>query len=207
MSRLRHCNRSRASLRRFHATIGSNICPERGSGCSVWRKSWTRGTFSCCCRGHHSQRSRHVCMNLPASNSPCHAQFFPADRTGTATHQSSCGHIAFHSARVHSLLASRTHGISRPLVSKPSRGEPLRALRAVRVRGKRKGICRAARQTTASRTFRRPAAPVQAAALRQRTQRLVAHPAFTVRPAPADFPVWGRWRFEPKLQQTSLFLL
>src|SRR5262249_13392877 len=139
MSRLRHCNRSRASLRRFHATIGSNICPERGSGCSVWRKSWTRGTFSCCCRGRHSHRSRHVSIICASANPPGTPHFFPADRTGTATHQSSCGHIAFHSARVHSLLASRTHGISRPLVSKPSRGEPLRALRAVRVRVERKG--------------------------------------------------------------------
>src|SRR5262249_38178313 len=67
---LRHCNRCRTSLPRLHATIGSNICPEPRSGCSVWRQSWTRGTFSCCCRDHHSRCSRHACMNLPASNSP-----------------------------------------------------------------------------------------------------------------------------------------
>src|SRR5262249_47585299 len=115
--------------------------------------------------------------------------------------------IAFHSAWAHSLLAPRTYRISRPLVSKPSRGEPLRALRAVRVRGERKGIRRAARQTIASGAFRWPAAPIQAAPLREPAQRLVAHPAFAVRPTPADFPVWGRWRFQPKLQQTSLFLL
>src|SRR5262249_49335876 len=67
---LRHCNRCRTSLPRLHATIGSNICPEPRSGCSVWRQSWSRGTFSCCCRDHHSRCSRHACMNLPASNSP-----------------------------------------------------------------------------------------------------------------------------------------
>src|SRR5262249_55206081 len=109
--------------------------------------------------------------------------------------------------RVHSRLASRTHEISRPLAAKLGGGESLRTLRAVRVRAERKGIRRAARQATAPRTFRRPAAPLQAAPLRERAQRLVAHSALTVRSTPADFSIWGRWRFEPKLQQTSLLLL
>src|SRR5262249_58165448 len=125
-------------------------------------------------------RCSHCFCDLQFALSP--PNFFPADRTRTATHQSSCRHIAFHSAGVHPLLASRTYGISRPLVSKPSRGEPLRALRAVRVRVERKGIRRAARQTIASGTFRWPAAPVQAAPLRERTQRLVPHPPFPLPP-------------------------
>src|SRR5262249_29773406 len=108
-------NRSRAG--RFRVVAGAIVRNVRGASAGICRL-----------------RIRH-----------CHAQFFPADRTGTATHQSLCGHIAFHSARVHSLLASRTYGISRPLVSKPSRGEPLCALRAIRVRGERKGIRRSAR--------------------------------------------------------------
>src|SRR5262249_31487311 len=131
----------------------------------------------------------------------------PAERRHTATIQPSPSHFPFPQAGFHSLWSPRIYGFSPPPSPNPSRGEPLRALRAVRVRVERKGIRRAARQTIASGTFRWPAAPVQAAPLRERTQRLVAHPAFAVRPTPADFPVWGRWRFEPELQQTSLFLL
>jgi tetratricopeptide (TPR) repeat protein len=83
----------------------------------------------------------------------CNSQFFSAGRTGTATHQSLCGYIAFHSAWVHSFLAFRAYGISCPPVSKLSRGEPLRTLRSVRVWGERKGIRRAPRQTIAPGTF------------------------------------------------------
>src|SRR5262249_36608575 len=107
-----------------------------------------------------------------------------------------------------SLLASRTYEISRPLASKLSGGKSLRTLRAVRVRAERKGIRRAARQTTASSTFRwRPATPVQAAPLRERTQCLVAHPSFTVRSPQTDFSIWNGWGFEPKPQQTAFLLL
>src|SRR5262249_11550348 len=33
----------------------------------------------------------------------------------------------------------------------------------------------------------------------------VAHPVFAVRSTPADFPVWGRWRFEPELSKRPYF--
>jgi len=55
------------------------------------------------------------------------------------------GYIAFHSAWVHSRLASRTRQVSRPLAPKFGGGKSLRTLRAVRVRDERKGIRRSAR--------------------------------------------------------------
>src|SRR5262249_47230886 len=50
MSRIKHCDQSSILRPQLHATTGQNICPEPRSGYSVWPKSWTRGTFSCCCR-------------------------------------------------------------------------------------------------------------------------------------------------------------
>jgi hypothetical protein len=53
---IEHCDRSSVLRPRLRATIGQNTCPEPRSDCSVWPKSWTRGTFSYCCRDRHLQR-------------------------------------------------------------------------------------------------------------------------------------------------------